>query len=126
MTACFHRRHGVRKGFEGVVFHALAAHAAPRLRAAGISTIAQLYAASRDRLRAVWGGVEGARFYEWMRGAPLERRVRRLPARTPIRSFRKRLVLWEVVCDFVPGCLGTDEDMTRRPHSRIILKCPHR
>jgi hypothetical protein len=59
-------------------------------------------------------------------GAPLERRVRRLPARTPFRSFRKRLVLWEVVCDFVPGCLGTDEDMTRRPHSRIILKCAHR
>ncbi|MBI5768458.1 MAG: DNA polymerase [Verrucomicrobia bacterium] len=44
-----------------------------RLRAAGIATIAQLYAASRDRLRAIWGSVEGARFYEWMRGAPLER-----------------------------------------------------
>src|SRR6185295_5884216 len=32
----FDRRHALRKSFEGVVFHALAAHAAPRLRAAGI------------------------------------------------------------------------------------------
>jgi hopanoid biosynthesis associated protein HpnK len=32
----FDRRHALRKSFEGMVFHALAAHAAPRLRAAGI------------------------------------------------------------------------------------------
>jgi DNA polymerase-4 len=44
-----------------------------RLRAAGIDTIAKLYAASRDRLRSIWGSVEGARFHEWMRGAPLDR-----------------------------------------------------
>ena len=39
-----------------------------RLRAAGIDTVAQLYAASRAQLRAIWGSVEGARFYERMRG----------------------------------------------------------
>ena len=32
----YDRRHALRKCFEGVAFHALAAHAAPRLRAAGI------------------------------------------------------------------------------------------
>lgn len=39
-----------------------------RLRAAGIDTVAQLYATSRAQLRAIWRSVEGARFYEWMRG----------------------------------------------------------
>lgn len=44
-----------------------------RLQRAGIETVAQLYAASRDRLRAIWGGVEGARFHGWLRGEPQER-----------------------------------------------------
>jgi hopanoid biosynthesis associated protein HpnK len=34
----YDRRHALRKCFEGVVFHALAAYATPRLRAAGIVT----------------------------------------------------------------------------------------
>ena len=34
----FDRHHALRKCFEGVVFHALAAYAAPRLRAAGITS----------------------------------------------------------------------------------------
>ncbi len=44
-----------------------------RLRRAGIDTVEKLYAASRDRLRAIWGSVEGARFHGWMRGEPQER-----------------------------------------------------
>ena len=37
------RRHAPRKIFEGVVFHALASWAAPRLRAAGIATADRVY-----------------------------------------------------------------------------------
>jgi DNA polymerase-4 len=44
-----------------------------RLRAAGIATVAELYAASSAQLRAIWGGVEGARFHAWLRGEPQER-----------------------------------------------------
>jgi len=44
-----------------------------RLRAAGIDSVEKLYAASSARLRAIWGGVEGARFHAWMRGEPQER-----------------------------------------------------
>lgn len=44
-----------------------------RLRAAGIDTVAQLYASSSARLRSVWGGVEGARFYDLLRGKQVER-----------------------------------------------------
>ena len=44
-----------------------------RLQAAGIDTVAKLYAASSAQLRAIWGSVEGARFYEWMRGSRQER-----------------------------------------------------
>jgi DNA polymerase-4 len=44
-----------------------------RLRRAGIDTVAQLFAASRDRLRAAWGSVEGARFHEWLHGGVQER-----------------------------------------------------
>lgn len=44
-----------------------------RLRAAGIDDVAKLYAASRDRLRAVWGSVEGARFHDWLHGGVQER-----------------------------------------------------
>jgi DNA polymerase-4 len=46
-----------------------------RLRAAGVDTIEKLYAASSGRLRAIWGSVEGARFYEWMRGSRQEREL---------------------------------------------------
>ncbi|MCC6415252.1 MAG: DNA polymerase [Opitutaceae bacterium] len=44
-----------------------------RLRAAGITDVAQLYASSSARLRAIWGGVVGARFYELLRGKQLDR-----------------------------------------------------
>ncbi|MFI5357509.1 MAG: DNA polymerase, partial [Opitutales bacterium] len=44
-----------------------------RLRAAGIETVAQLYALEADRLRAVWGSVEGARFHAWLHGGLQER-----------------------------------------------------
>lgn len=44
-----------------------------RLRAAGLSTVAQLYAADAAQLRAVWGSVEGARFHAWMNGGLQER-----------------------------------------------------
>ena len=39
----YDRRHGVRKRFEGIVFHTLAAWAAPRLRAAGIVTTERVF-----------------------------------------------------------------------------------
>lgn len=38
------------------------------LRAAGIDTVARLYAASRARLRGIWGGVEGERIHGRLRG----------------------------------------------------------
>lgn len=44
-----------------------------RLRAAGIDTVAQLYATSSAQLRAIWGSVEGARFHVWMNGGVQER-----------------------------------------------------
>jgi DNA polymerase-4 len=39
-----------------------------RLRARGIDTVAKLYAASRDTLRGVWGGIEGERMHGRLRG----------------------------------------------------------
>lgn len=39
-----------------------------RLADGGIETMAQLYAAPRDALRAAWGGVAGADFYDQLRG----------------------------------------------------------
>jgi DNA polymerase-4 len=39
-----------------------------RLRRKGILTVAQLCAASKETLRAVWGGIEGERFYDRLRG----------------------------------------------------------
>jgi DNA polymerase-4 len=45
-----------------------------RLRRSGIQRIAELYASSREFLRAVWGGVEGERFYEMLRGGQLDRK----------------------------------------------------
>jgi DNA polymerase-4 len=44
-----------------------------RLRAAGITTVAQLYDTAAAQLRAVWGSVEGARFHAWMNGGLQER-----------------------------------------------------
>jgi len=48
-----------------------------RLRAAGIASVEQLYAASSARLRAVWGSVEGARFHDWLHGGVQEREAPR-------------------------------------------------
>jgi DNA polymerase-4 len=42
-----------------------------RLRHAGITTIAELWQASRLRLRKAWGGITGALFYEMLHGADL-------------------------------------------------------
>ncbi len=44
-----------------------------RLHAAGITSVAELYATSGAQLRAIWGSVEGARFHEWMNGGLQER-----------------------------------------------------
>ena len=48
-----------------------------RLRAAGINDVASLYAVSNDRLRRVWGSVEGARFHDWLHGGLQEREATR-------------------------------------------------
>lgn len=44
-----------------------------RLHAAGITDVAQLWAASASQLRSVWGSVEGARFHSWLHGGVQER-----------------------------------------------------
>jgi len=44
-----------------------------RLRATGIESVEQLYAASRPQLRAIWNSVEGARFHDWLHGGAQER-----------------------------------------------------
>jgi DNA polymerase-4 len=46
---------------------------AQRLSAAGITTVAQLYATNATQLRSIWGSVEGARFHAWMNGGRQER-----------------------------------------------------
>lgn len=48
-----------------------------RLHRAGIRTIADLYAATRSQLRAVWGSIEGERFYAHLRGECTDRRPSR-------------------------------------------------
>lgn len=49
-----------------------------RLRRAGIASVAQLCAATREHLRAAWGSVEGERFWMQLRGFELpERRSER-------------------------------------------------
>jgi DNA polymerase IV len=49
-----------------------------RLRAAGIRTSAQLCAATREHLRAAWGGIEGERYWLMLRGFDVpERRTTR-------------------------------------------------
>ncbi len=49
-------------------------HMEERLLRAGIATVAELTAADRGRLRTIWGGVEGERFWAKLRGTdfPLE------------------------------------------------------
>ena len=44
-------------------------HMEERLQRAGIATVAQLTAADHRQMRAVWGGVEGERFWAKLRGA---------------------------------------------------------
>jgi DNA polymerase-4 len=44
-----------------------------RLRRMGITTARQLCAASRETLRDVWGGIEGERFHDNLRGAVVRR-----------------------------------------------------
>lgn len=44
-----------------------------RLLLAGIRTVADLYAASRQQLRAIWGSIEGERFYLHLRGQCTDR-----------------------------------------------------
>ena len=39
-----------------------------RLRKRGISTVERLYQATKEELRGIWGGVEGERMYERLRG----------------------------------------------------------
>lgn len=39
-----------------------------RLHEAGLTTVAQLTAAPREHLRAIWGGIEGERFWAQLRG----------------------------------------------------------
>jgi len=51
-----------------------------RLRAHGIDTVRKLYAATKAELRGIWGGIEGERMYERLRGkdvrpAPQEHRT---------------------------------------------------
>ncbi|MCS7000837.1 MAG: helix-hairpin-helix domain-containing protein [Bacteroidota bacterium] len=44
-----------------------------RLHHAGIHTVADLYAASRQQLRAIWGSIEGERFYAHLHGECTDR-----------------------------------------------------
>ena len=46
-----------------------------RLRAAGIDTVEQLCATSREHLRAAWGSVEGERFWLQLRGHDVPERI---------------------------------------------------
>ena len=63
----------IERGVELGDFTGIGPNMEKRLHAAGINTVAQLYAASSARLRSVWGNVEGARFYDLMRGKQLDR-----------------------------------------------------
>ena len=56
-----------------------------RLRAAGITNVAQLYAADSARLRSIWGSVEGARFHDWLHGGGAGARTRQAQHRRPQR-----------------------------------------
>lgn len=63
----------IRRGVKLGEFTGIGPNMEQRLRAAGIDTVEQLYAASADRLRRIWGSVEGARFHTWLHGGTLER-----------------------------------------------------
>lgn len=43
-----------------------------RLHQRGITTMQQLYALDINSMRAIWNGIVGERFYQWMRGADLD------------------------------------------------------
>lgn len=43
-----------------------------RLRKAGVYTVEKLYSLSIKQMRAIWGGVGGERYYQWLRGVDLE------------------------------------------------------
>ena len=66
-------RRGVRLG----AFTGIGPNMEKRLRAAGIDSVEKLYAAPSARLRSVWGGVEGARFHDWLHGGGQEREAPR-------------------------------------------------
>lgn len=55
-------------GLELEDLHGVGRAMGERLRRAGIDTVEALCRASRERLRRVWGGVEGERMYERLRG----------------------------------------------------------
>ena len=63
----------IRRGVALGDFTGIGANMEKRLHAAGIRDVAQLYAAGRDRLRAIWGNVEGARLHDLIRGGELAR-----------------------------------------------------
>jgi len=53
--------------------HGIGRRMQDRLRQCGIATVAELYTASRETLRRIWGGVEGERMYEELRGKMVHR-----------------------------------------------------
>lgn len=61
-------------GLELRDFCGIGASMEQRLRRAGIDTVAQLCAASREHLRAAWGSVEGERYWMQLRGHELPER----------------------------------------------------
>jgi DNA polymerase-4 len=63
----------IQRGVELSDFTGIGTNMEQRLRAAGITDVATLYAASSDRLRRIWGSVEGARFHDWLHGGLQER-----------------------------------------------------
>ncbi|MBI5382944.1 MAG: DNA polymerase [Opitutae bacterium] len=67
----------IRRGVQLGDFTGIGPNLEKRLRAAGIDEVATLYAASRARLRSVWGSVEGARFHDWLHGGVQEREAPR-------------------------------------------------
>jgi len=53
-----------------------------RLRAAGIQSVVALCSAPRQHMRAIWGGIEGERFWAQLRGIDLPPRDSSQPARS--------------------------------------------
>lgn len=63
----------LERGVQLADFTGIGPNMLKRLQAAGITDVAQLYAASSAQLRGVWGSVEGARFHDWLHGGLQER-----------------------------------------------------